>query len=131
MNERSSTKLLSPNGTRRAGARWAFSAVVLVVSLAVISMPAFALPGIETSIATCTTWSDTLSQFHRAKPVDDPLNGASSLTEAEFYIAKYGLESMAATERCEALSQFHRAKLVDDPLNGASSFAEAELYIAE
>jgi hypothetical protein len=40
--------------------------------------------------AECTTWSNAVDQFHIAKPIGDPANGAWSLAQAEFYVAKYG-----------------------------------------
>jgi hypothetical protein len=39
--------------------------------------------------STCTAWAQALTGFHEAKPVEDPVNGASSAGEEEFYVAKY------------------------------------------
>lgn len=109
---------------------------LLAISLLLLAIPVSASggepnasPSTETSIAPCATGSDALIRFHRAKPVDDPANGAWSLAEAEFYAAKYGSDGLAGTALCEALARFHRAKPVDDPVNGAWSFAEAEFYL--
>ena len=53
----------------------------------------------EASITASTISSDVLARFHRAKPVDDPLNGALSFAEAEFYVAKYGADVVASSTR--------------------------------
>ena len=138
MTEISSGKLQSPYGIGQTGARWALSTLVLAVLLAVIAIPAFALkgdiglsPGIYTRTADCATWSDAPAQFHRAKAIDDPVNGAWSPAEAEFYVIKYEADLAACTAWSEALAQFHRAKLIDDPVNGAWSPAEAEFYVTK
>jgi hypothetical protein len=41
-------------------------------------------------VSKCTAWSEAVERFYMARPVEDPANGASSLSEAAFYVAKYG-----------------------------------------
>jgi len=40
--------------------------------------------------STCAAWERALSRFHAAKRVADPANGASSASEAAFYVAQFG-----------------------------------------
>ncbi len=128
-------------GKRKASVQRVFSVIMLgllAISLAMLAIPVSASGGepnaspiTEAGITTRATRSDALARFHRAKPVDDPVNGASSLAEAEFYVAKYGADGLAGTARREALARFHRAKPVADPVNGAWSLAQAEFYVAK
>ena len=138
MTERNIRKLQSPYRIRQTGARWAVSTLVLAVLLAVIAIPAFALqrdlglsPGIDAWTTDCTTWSDAPVQSHRAMQVADPVNGAWSIAEAEFYMTKHGADLAACTAWSEALARFHRDKPVADPVNGAWSVAEAEFYVTK
>jgi hypothetical protein len=76
---------------------------------------------------------DALSRFQLAKPIADPANGALSLSEAEFYVAKYSAEpaSLACTSWSDAIARFQLAKPIADPANGALSLSEAQFYVAK
>lgn len=127
---------------RRATARRVSLAMVLgllAISLVLFAAPVLASEGEppnaasvpEAGVSTCASRSNALARFHRAKPVDDPVNGAWSLAEAEFYVAQYGVADLPGTTRCEALARFHRTKPVDDPLNGAWTLPEVQIYLAK
>jgi len=55
--------------------------------------------------AACTAWSDTLARFHAAKRVEDPVNGASSVGEAAFYVAQYGAGDVSLVTRAGNLEE--------------------------
>jgi len=48
-----------------------------------------------------TSWADALDRFHEVKTVEDPVNGALSDAEAEFYVATLGAAGADGGERGE------------------------------
>jgi hypothetical protein len=106
---------------RKAGDHSVFTVAILVV------LAISALLAIPVSAAQSDTWPECRA----APPVDDPANGAWSLAEAEFYMARYGPDLLVCTASSEALARLHRPKPVNDPANGAWSLAEAEYYAAK
>ena len=64
-----------------------------------IPLPTSASPIAESGIAARATRSNVLFRFYRVKSVDIPVNRATSLGEAEFYVAKYGANSAATLAR--------------------------------
>ena len=128
MFSQNSTQLLSSysdSQTKARGIAQVRVLAVLAVMLALIAAPVvMADGGSEAGMA------GALAQCDSAKSVDDPMNGAWSTSEAEFYADGCDAAEQSSTSASEGAEQCEAAAPTDDPVNGAMSAGAAEFLAA-
>jgi len=128
MFKQSSTQLLSSYSNKQSGPRG--TAPVRVLGMVVVMLALIAVPVVMADSGSDTGTAGALAQCNSARSADDPLNGAWSTAEAEFYAAGCDAGAESGTSASEATEQCEAAAPTDDPVNGAWSAAAAEFLTA-
>jgi hypothetical protein len=129
MFKQSSTQLLSSYSKSQTIPRGI--AQVRLLGVLVVMLALIAVPVVMADRGSDSGMAGALAQCDATKSADDPLNGAWSAAEAEFYAAGCSAGAESGTSASEATEQCEAAASADDPVNGAWSAAAAEFFAAD